>query len=73
MTIKVFGEKAKRIEEGQLFRAVRYSVEGRDCIELVPNEYFCTACGVFLKKIDLGHDDEDLVCGNKECKKFGLS
>lgn len=34
--ISVFGEKAKEIEEGQIFRAIKYSVEGRDCVKLEP-------------------------------------
>lgn len=34
--ICVFGEKAKNIQEGQIFKAVKYSVEGRDCVRLDP-------------------------------------
>lgn len=36
MQIKVFGEKAKEIEEGQVFIAKISSVEGRDVIILEP-------------------------------------
>lgn len=36
MEIKVFGEKAKTIEEGQIFRAIKSSVEGRDVVILEP-------------------------------------
>ena len=36
MQIKVFGEKAKEIEEGQVFIAKVSSVEGRDVIILEP-------------------------------------
>ena len=34
--IKVFGEKAKDIESGQIFRARLDSVEGRDVVILEP-------------------------------------
>ena len=34
--ISVFGENAKEIEEGQIFKAIKYSVEGRDCVKLIP-------------------------------------
>lgn len=34
--IKVFGEKAKEIQEGQIFRAIKDSVEGRDIVILEP-------------------------------------
>jgi hypothetical protein len=34
--IKVFGEEAKKIEEGQIFKARLDSVEGRDVIILEP-------------------------------------
>lgn len=37
MTIKVFGEEARNIEEGQIFKAVKTSVEGRDVVTLVPS------------------------------------
>ena len=36
MQIKVFGEKAKEIEEGQIFIAKVSSVEGRDVVTLEP-------------------------------------
>lgn len=36
MTIKVFGEEAKNIEEGQIFKAIKTSVEGRDVVILEP-------------------------------------
>lgn len=36
MKIKVFGEKAKEMEDGQLFRVIKYSTEGRDVVELEP-------------------------------------
>jgi len=38
MTIKVFGNESQAIEDGQLFRAVKYTVEGRDVTELIPIE-----------------------------------
>ena len=34
--ISVFGENAREIEEGQVFKAIKYSVEGRDCVKLIP-------------------------------------
>lgn len=36
MTIKVFGEEARNIEEGQIFKAIKTSVEGRDVVILTP-------------------------------------
>ena len=36
MEIKVFGEKAKQIENGQIFKARLDSVEGRDIVILEP-------------------------------------
>ncbi len=38
LEIKVFGEKAKRITEGQTFVATLGSVEGHDVITLRPTE-----------------------------------
>lgn len=35
-TIKVFGDKAKEIEDGQMFYAVKTSVEGRDVVIFEP-------------------------------------
>lgn len=37
-TIKVFGDKAKGIVQGQQYIATKYSVEGRDVVELRPIE-----------------------------------
>lgn len=34
--IKVFGDKAQEIEEGQIFKAIKTSVEGRDVVILEP-------------------------------------
>lgn len=34
--IKVFGNTAKEIESGQIFRAIKDSVEGRDVVILEP-------------------------------------
>ena len=34
--IKVFGDKAREIEDGQLFRAIKSSVEGHDVVILEP-------------------------------------
>ncbi len=34
--IKVFGEKARKIEEGQIFIAKVTSIEGRDVVVLEP-------------------------------------
>ncbi len=62
MTIKVFGDEAKKIDEGDEFKAVKYSVEGHNVVEFVPLEAFCNECGKFLKRIDIGHDDYDYEC-----------
>ena len=35
-SIKVFGDKAREIEDGQLFRAIKSSVEGHDVVILEP-------------------------------------
>ena len=62
MAIKVFGDEAKKIDEGDEFRAVKYSIEGHDVVEFVPLEDFCKDCGDYLKRIDIGHDDYDYIC-----------
>ena len=62
MTIKVFGDVAKKIDEGDEFKAVKYTVEGHTVVELVPAENFCQDCGTYLKRIDIGHDDYDYIC-----------
>ena len=62
MVIKVFGDEAKKIETNDQFKAVKYSVEGHDVVELVPLEDFCEDCGTYLKRIDIGHEDYDYIC-----------
>lgn len=62
MAIKVFGKEAKAIEEGDEFRAVKYSIEGHDVVELIPRGFFCNVCATLMKVIDIGHDDTDLEC-----------
>jgi hypothetical protein len=53
MEIKVFGEEARKIEEGQIFRAVKSSVEGRDVVILEPiiniDKYGCPSYEVRLE------------------------
>ena len=36
MTIHLFGDEARKIKEGQLFKAVIITDRERDCVELVP-------------------------------------
>jgi len=37
-TIKLFGDKAKNIKQGQQYIATKFNVEGRDVVELRPIE-----------------------------------
>lgn len=62
MVVKCFGKEAKKIETGDKFKAIKYSVEGHDVVEFVPLEEFCNECGEYLKRIDIGHDDYDYIC-----------
>lgn len=48
--ISVFGENAKEIEEGQIFKAIKYSVEGRDCVKLLP-VYTITSEGEIIYEV----------------------
>ena len=66
--IKIFGKDASNIEHKEHFIAFHYSVEGRDCVELVQASKCCSTCEELYKEVDLGHDDSDYVCVNKKCK-----
>jgi len=68
MAIKVFGKEASQIEKGEKFIAFTYSVEGRRCVELIPERFVCPSCNELMKDCDLGHDDSELLCVNENCK-----
>lgn len=73
MAIKVFGTDAIEIDEKEHFIAFHYSVEGRDCVELIPARLCCDKCDEICKVIDLGHDDIDLVCVNEKCSECAVN
>lgn len=70
MNIRVFGIDATKLEQGEKLVVFKYSVEGRDCAELVPEYYVCSGCNDILKEVSLGHDDYDLVCPRPECSEW---
>jgi hypothetical protein len=70
--LKVYGNEAKKFEKGEVFKTVKYSVEGRDVVEFIPIEEFCEKCGEFLKQVYIGHDDYDYVCANEKCSEHTL-
>lgn len=65
--IKVFGDDAKKIHEKQHFIAFHYSVEGVDCVELIPSEKCCDYCEDLLKEVEVTQDDTDFICVNEKC------
>lgn len=67
---KIFGDEARKLKQGQRLVVFKYTVEGRDCAELVPEDYVCSGCGGILKEISLGHDDYDLICPRPECSNW---
>ncbi len=69
--LKVYGDEAKKLETGEKFKVVKYTIEGRTVAEFVPLEHFCEKCEEFLKRVDLGHDDEEYVCANEKCSEYG--
>lgn len=73
MAIKVFGTNAIEIEEKEHFIAFHYNVEGNDCVELIPARLCCEKCEELNKVIDLGHDDDDLVCVNEKCSECEIN
>lgn len=51
MNIRVFGIDATKLEQGEKLVVFKYSVEGRDCAELVPESYVCSGCNDILKEV----------------------
>jgi hypothetical protein len=70
--VKVYGKDADKLETGEKFKTVKYSIEGRTVVEFVPLEEFCETCGEYLKRIDIGHDDYDYICSNEKCSEHTL-
>ena len=69
---KLYGDDAKRIDGEITYKIVKYTrkTDGVLVAELVPTYYFCSVCGEWLKEIDLGHDDTDLMCLNEACSEY---
>ena len=59
--IKIFGEEAKKIQAGQIFKARLDSVEGGDIAILEPQTN-CDKCKAILKHTLMPYDEYELLC-----------